>query len=329
MSLSSFFAEYGLFIVQLLTAAFLFAAIVLVIVIVSRRSSEETGSIRVTKLNERFEHMRDAVENVLLDKKQLKQNRKTRRQEQKKLKSSDERRERIYVIDFKGDLRASATASLRQEVGAILAVAEAGETVLVRLENAGGAVHEHGLAASQLLRFRKKNLNLVVAVDKVAASGGYLMASVANQILAAPFAIVGSIGVLMQLPNFHRWLESKGIDYEQVTAGQFKRTLTVFGENTDEDRAKVRAELEEVHAIFKSQILEHRPQIDIERVATGEYWYGVQALELGLVDVLRTSDEYLSERLDTVDLYRFEYKRRKSYPERMLASAQALFSAWR
>ncbi|MGD8324697.1 MAG: protease SohB [Gammaproteobacteria bacterium] len=327
MSLSGFFSEYGLFVVQLLTAVALLALIVGIIVVINRRGSEAIGAITVEKLNDKFDEMRDTVNAVLLDKKALRRQRKERRkQEKQSAKIEDKTRGRVYVVDFKGDIHASATASLREEISAILAVADAGETVLLRLENAGGAVHEHGLAASQLLRLKEHGLRLVVAVDKVAASGGYLMACVADSILSAPFAIVGSIGVLVQLPNLHRWLESKGIDYEQVTAGRFKRTLTVFGENTDEARQKVRSELEDIHALFKQQIAEYRPQVEIEAVATGEHWYGTRALELKLVDELRTSDEYLRERIAEADVYRFEFKRKKTLPERLMATAQALLT---
>lgn len=327
MSFADFFSNYGLFVVQLLTAIALFAVIIGIIAIVGRRAAEHTGVLTVEKLNEKSEKTREAVNAVVLDKKALKLERKESKKQRKQSEKADSKdRERVYVIDFKGDIHASATASLREEISAILSVAKAGETVLLRLENAGGAVHEHGLAASQLLRLKAHGLRLVVAVDKVAASGGYLMACVADSVLAAPFAVVGSIGVLMQLPNLHRWLESKGIDYEQVTAGRYKRTLTVFGQNTDEDRAKVRSELEDIHSLFKSQIVEYRPEIDIETVATGEHWYGMQALELKLVDELQTSDEYLSERIAAADVYRFEFKRKRSVPERVLATAQALLT---
>jgi serine protease SohB len=327
MSFAAFFAEYGLFVVQLLTAVALFVVIAGVIMMIARRGSEDTGTITVEKINEKIEQVRDAVNRELLDKKGLKRLKKERKQQQKQReKAADGDRGNVYVLDFKGDIHASATASLREEISAILTVAQPGEIVLLRLENAGGTVHEHGLAASQLLRLKAHGLQLVVSVDKVAASGGYLMACVADSILAAPFAIVGSIGVLTQLPNFHRWLESKGIDFEQVTAGRFKRTLTVFGENTDEDRAKVREELEEIHGLFKSQIVEYRPQVDIDAVATGEHWYGLKALELKLIDGIQTSDEYLRERVAEAEVYRFEFKRRKTVQERIYATAQALLA---
>jgi len=326
MTTAEFLGQYGLFLVQLLTAAVLLAVLIAIIVLLSRRSTEEIGVISIEKLNEKFDKIRDSVKSVILDKNELKRQRKAEKQHRKRTSKAGEKRDRLYVIDFKGDLHASATASLREEVSAILSIAESGETVLLRLENAGGTVHEHGLAASQLLRLKSCGLRLVVAVDKVAASGGYLMACVADTILAAPFAIIGSIGVLSQLPNFHRWLESKGIDFEQVTAGRYKRTLTVFGENTSEAREKVQSELEDIHALFKTQIVEHRPQVEIDRIATGEHWYGHHALERRLVDELKTSDEYLLEKIGAMDVFRFEYKRKKSWPERIFSGAEALFS---
>jgi serine protease SohB len=196
----------------------------------------------------------------------------------------------------------------------------------VRLENSGGTVHEHGFAASQLERLKRHGTPLVVAVDKVAASGGYLMACVADRIVAAPFAIVGSIGVLAQLPNFHRLLEEKGVDFEQVMAGRYKRTLTVFGKNTDEGRAKLQAEVEDIHELFKNQIREHRPQLDVESVATGEHWYGIRALELKLVDELKTSDDLLREAARDHDLYHLVYKRRRTLQERVLGGAESLLA---
>ena len=198
-------------------------------------------------------------------------------------KAGHEEDKRVYVIDFKGDMRASAVESLREEVTALVAVATPEDEIVVCLENAGGVVHDHGLGASQLERIKSHNIPLTVIVDKVAASGGYLMASIADRIVAAPFAIVGSIGVLAQIPNFNRFLEERGIDFEQVTAGKYKRTLTMFGKNTEADREKTREDLEEVHTLFKNAVVEHRPDLDIEGVATGEYWYGRRAKELGLV----------------------------------------------
>ena len=315
--------DYGLFLAKLGTVVVAIIVVGGFIVSEMRRGAEQRG-LTVEHLNRRFEELGDTVSRAVLGKAQFKQTAKQRKAERKELDKKGSRRRRVFVIDFKGDIRATATTSLREEVSAILAVASEGDRVLVRLENAGGTVHEHGLAASQLLRIREKELPLIIAVDKVAASGGYLMACVASHIIAAPFAIIGSIGVIAQLPNFNRWLEDKGVDFEQVTAGRFKRTLTLFGKNTEEGREKLREEIEDVHDLFKTQIATHRPQLDVDQVATGEYWYGTRALELGLIDEIRTSDDFLAEAVAEADLYKVSYKRRLPLPERILAGAESL-----
>jgi serine protease SohB len=253
-----------------------------------------------------------------------KDERKKAAKEQKKRDKAEAKgpssRPRSFVINFKGDLKASALPSLRQEVSAVLDVANDDDEVIVCLENHGGVVHEHGLAASQLVRIRDHNISLTVCVDKVAASGGYLMACVASRIYAAPFAILGSIGVLAQIPNFNRLLDSHGVDFEQVTAGKYKRTVTMFGENTDEDRAKLKEELEDVHALFKAAVSKYRPDLDLEKVATGEHWYGTRALELGLADEIKTSDELLAERAAGRDLYQLTYRIKQPLPKRLMAN---------
>jgi serine protease SohB len=233
---------------------------------------------------------------------------------------SKEKRPRAFVIDFKGDLKASAVPSLREEVSAVLEVATEDDQIIVRLENYGGVVHEHGLAASQLVRIRDRGIPLTIAVDKVAASGGYLMACVASKIVAAPFAILGSIGVIAQLPNFNRLMDSHGIDFEQITAGKYKRNVTIFGKNTDEDRAKLKEELEDVHKLFKGAVSKYRPDLDLDKIATGEHWYGTHAIELGLVDEIKTSDELLSELAKDVDLYRVAYKIKLPLQKRLMAN---------
>ena len=315
--------DYGLFLAKLGTVAVAIIVVAGFIFSEMRRGAEQRG-LTVEHLNRRFEELGDTVSRAILGKAQFKQTAKQRKAERKELDKKGSQRQRVFVIDFKGDIRATATASLREEVSAILAVASKDDRVLVRLENAGGTVHEHGLAASQLLRIRQKDLPLIIAVDKIAASGGYLMACVASHVIAAPFAIIGSIGVIAQLPNFNRLLEEKGVDFEQVTAGRFKRTLTMFGKNTDEGREKLRQEIEDVHALFKTQITTHRPQLDVEQVATGEYWYGTRALELGLIDEIQTSDDFLAEAAAETDLYKVSYKRRLPLPERILSGAESL-----
>lgn len=326
--MSAFLSEYGLFLAELVTLVVL-VLVIIVLLLASRRGGQAEG-ISVQNLNRRYEDAADAVKRAMAGKGASKKDAKARRKERKRDDRARAKEEsgkpRLFVLDFKGDLRASASASLREEVSAVLSVATDRDQVLLRLENPGGAVHEHGFAASQLLRIKQRGLRLLVAVDKVAASGGYLMACIGDHLLAAPFAVVGSIGVIAQLPNFHRLLEDKGVDFEQLTAGRFKRTLTMFGKNTDEGRAKLQEEIDEVHELFKSQIREHRPQVDIERVATGEHWYGLRALELQLVDEIRTSDDFLIDAVKERDVYLIAYRRRRSWQERVLGGAETLLT---
>jgi serine protease SohB len=268
--------------------------------------------------------MADTLRQSIMSKKEWGEYAKAEKKTLKKAeKAGHENDKRVYVLDFKGDMRASAVESLREEVTALVAVATPADEVVVCLENAGGVVHDHGLGASQLERIKHHDIPLTVIVDKVAASGGYLMASIADRIIAAPFAIVGSIGVLAQIPNFNRFLEERGIDFEQVTAGKYKRTLTMFGKNTEADRQKTREDLEEVHTLFKNAVVEHRPDLDIEGVATGEYWYGSRAKELGLIDELGSSDDYLMRLADTAQIYAITYKGREGLVQKL----QAAFAA--
>nr|WP_206202963.1 protease SohB [Thioalkalivibrio sp. XN8] len=311
--------EYGLFFAKTVTlaAAILFVAAALVNL---QRRTRESEGMKVTDLKKRLRQAADGLRGALLPKAERKKLAKQRKQEAKA--EQDQPRKRVFVLDFRGDIRASATASLREEVNAVLAVAEEGDQVLLRLENAGGLVHEHGLAASQLVRLRERGIPLVAAVDKVAASGGYLMACVADRVIAAPFAIVGSIGVLAQVPNFRRWLDERGISVEQVKAGRYKRTVSMFGEVTDEDRAKLREELEEVHTLFREMVGRYRPSLDLERVATGEYWYGTRALELGLVDEIGTSDDWLLKAVEEADAWKVEWRGHKRFMDKLAAAME-------
>jgi len=320
-------SDYGLFLLELLTVAAVVVAAALIIISAARKAQAEDG-LTVEHINKSVEQRADAVRRTMLGRREAQKRKRQRSKEQKrKTAAADagEKRRRVFVLDFKGDIRATATASLREEVSAIIAVAGKDDEVLLRLENAGGAVHEHGFAASQLLRLRARGIRLTVAVDKIAASGGYLMASAADRIIAAPFAVIGSIGVLVQLPNFHRLLEEKGIDFELLTAGKYKRTLTLFGQNTEEGREKLKEELGEVHELFQRQLAELRPGVDLEQVATGEHWYGSRALELNLIDEIGTSDDFLLEAAASADLYRLSYKRQRRFLERVLQGAEGLF----
>ena len=230
-------------------------------------------------------------------------------------------RRRVFVLSFNGDLAASAVDNLRLEISAVLGAANEGDEVVVRVESAGGTVHGYGLGASQLARVRGRGVALTVAVDKVAASGGYLMAAVADRILAAPFAIVGSIGVVAQVPNVHRLLKKHDVDVEVLTAGRFKRTLDFLGENTEEGREKLRQELEDVHALFQEYVGSWRPKVDLETVSTGEAWHGQRALDHALVDELVTSDEYLARACENSDVFEVSWVQPKRPIERLLGQA--------
>lgn len=320
-----FLFQYGLFLAKAITLVVAIIAVVSVVAGLSKRGNS-SDTLEIENLNKRLEGLGSALRGSMLGGAGLKS---WRKQEKARLKaqakeSSD--RPRTFIVDFKGDIRASATESLRNEVTAIIDAATPGDDVVIRLENPGGIVHEHGLAASQLVRLRDRDIPLTVVVDKVAASGGYLMACVANRIVAAPFAILGSIGVLAQMPNFNRLLDKHGIDFEQITAGKHKRSVTLFGKNTDADREKLREELEDVHTLFKGIVHEYRPEIDIDKVATGEHWYGTQALELKLADELSTSDSWLQGLRESRDLFRVHYKVRQPLAKKLMGGADALLS---
>ena len=316
-----FLAEYGLFLLKALTIVI--AIIVVISFAAAAGRKAHTEGLEIEDLNKKYRSIADALRKAVSTKDEAKKAAKERKAEDKKRAKEPSGRSRSFVIDFKGDLKASAVESLREEVTAILAVADKDDEVIVRLENHGGVVHEHGLAASQLARIRDRDIPLIICVDKVAASGGYLMACVASKVYAAPFAILGSIGVLAQIPNFNRMLDSHGVDFEQVTAGKYKRTVTMFGKNTDEDRTKLKEELEDVHALFKEAVAKYRQDLDLEKVATGEYWYGTRALELGLADELLTSDELLGAKAGDRDLYKVSWKVKQPLQKRLMSNVDS------
>lgn len=311
-----FLFEYGLFLAKAITV--LVAVLVVITAIVGaaqRQKDSEQGHIQVSKLNDALNGITQSLKSVVLHpearkidaKAEKKKNKASEKTQKKEVKEGQVHRSRMFVIDFNGDMQASEVTNLREEITAILSVADETDEVLVRLESPGGVVHGYGLAASQLQRIRNRSIPLTVAVDKVAASGGYMMACIANRIIAAPFAILGSIGVVAQIPNFHRLLQKNEIDVEILTAGEYKRTMTMFGENTDKAREKFLDDLEDVHVLFKDFVTEHRPDINIEEVATGEAWFGRRALDRRLVDELKTSDEYIVTKCDDTDVFHVKY----------------------
>ena len=323
-----YFIEYCLFLAKVVTLAAIFILVIAAMIAIGGRGRREAGrgAISVVQLNDELDDMRDAMKKVVYDKDTFKQEQK---QEMKRHKDEEKERKktrkslqsdsaiaphekkRVYVIDFNGDIQASEVESLREEITAILSLATPQDEVIVRLESPGGMVHAYGLAASQLSRIKERGIPLTVCVDMVAASGGYMMACLADRLVAAPFAILGSIGVLVQMPNFHRLLRKHEVDYETISAGEFKTTLTTFGEITQRGRDKVKEDVEEMHAIFKDWVKQHRPAVEIDGIATGETWIGLQAAERNMIDDVITSDEYIIRACDTADVFavRFEIRR--------------------
>ncbi len=316
-----FLSEYGLFLAKTIT--FVVAIIIVIVAVVAssaKTKKDQPGSIVVTHLNKKINDLTDEIKNVVENEEQLKKEIKAQKKaekkqakENKKASKEDENKKRFYVLDFDGDTKASQVENMRESITAILSIARPElDEVVLRLESPGGMVHAYGLAASQLDRIRKAKLVLTISVDKVAASGGYMMACLGSKIIAAPFAYIGSIGVLLQMPNFSRLLKENNVDFEMITAGEYKRTLTMFGENTDKGREKVTQEIQQTHDLFKDFVKEHRPILDINAVATGETWFGKKALEFNLVDEIKTSDEFISECCQQGEVYSVNYEKKKN-----------------
>ncbi|WP_250658326.1 protease SohB [Alkalimarinus coralli] len=325
-----FLAEYGVFLAKAITVVIAVVLAVAGIVAVSAKGKHATeGVIEVNKVNKRISNMKDALEGEILDKDEIKEKEKAAKKDKKNQSKSSAKGDskpakRMYVIDFDGDIKASENETLRNSITAVLSVADPkNDEVVVRLESGGGMVHSYGLASAQLDRIKNANIPLTVCVDKVAASGGYMMACVADKILASPFAVLGSIGVVAQLPNFNKLLKKNSIDIELLTAGEHKRTLTMFGENTDQGREKFKHDLEDTHELFKSFVREHRPVVNISEVANGDVWFGKRALDVNLVDELKTSDEYISQACESLDVFEVKYKEKKSLQEKLGLSIAA------
>ena len=342
--MAEFFFDYGLFALKTLTIVVAILIIIAAAVAAGMRTRKTPeGHIEVTKINDDIDALRDALCETVVDPELYKLEAKQRQKAEKAQRKADlktfkkaagkkaskakngqndndagpARKSRLYLLDFEGDMKASGVECLRREITAVLSLAESQDEVLLRLESEGGMVHAYGLASSQLQRIKDHDINLTICVDKVAASGGYMMACVANRLLAAPFAIIGSIGVIAQFPNFHRLLKKNEIDFEMITAGEYKRTLTMFGENTEQDRAKFIDDIQEVHTLFKDFVMQHRPQLNITEVSTGEIWFGQRAVEKALVDELQTSDEYIVKACETADVFKVKYEEKKSMLEKL------------
>lgn len=308
-----FLSQYGLFALKTLTLVISLLLLLAGILALGRKSKPK---LEINALNKEYE----AIKRRMLH--EIKNEKPEKKKKDKKTKPS------LYVLDFHGDIKATQVEQLREAITAILTVVREKDEVLVRIESPGGAVNSYGLAAAQLQRLRDRKIPLTVCIDKIAASGGYLMACVANHIIAAPFAIIGSIGVVAQLPNFHRWLKKNNIDIELLTAGEYKRTLTIFGENTEKGRQKFQEDLEKIHQAFRDYVLVNRQQIDIDKVSTGEYWLAKDAFDLQLVDSLKTSDDYLTEKMDKFNSFKIAVPGKRSLVEKLLKPVMKLLHPW-
>ncbi|MBO9483536.1 protease SohB [Salinisphaera sp. G21_0] len=327
-----YLADFILFLAKTVTLIGGVVVLVALVTAIGQKARKmHKGHLEITRLNEHYEHLQADLKHALLDKAELKKEAKEQKEKaklEKKAKKNKECEEegkpRVFILDFHGDIKASAVKSLREEITAVLSLADKErDEVVIRLESGGGLVHSYGLAASQLKRIRDKGIKLTVTVDKVAASGGYMMACVANHIVAAPFAVLGSIGVMAQLPNVHRLLKKHDVDIELHTAGEFKRTLTVLGQNTEKGRQKFIQDMEDTHLLFKDFVKTEREVVDIDQVSTGEIWYGQKALTLNLIDEICTSDEYIYRRVDEVDLVQVEYVMKKGVADKLGMAAES------
>ncbi|WGE50821.1 protease SohB [Actinobacillus equuli subsp. haemolyticus] len=319
--------NYGIFLLELLTIFGVVAVVVMLIL--EAKKQPENGAISMTNLTEKYKEQQKALASFFLSEEEQKQQEKDEKKaakekakaEKKRLKEGGEKTEaekaRLFVLKFNGDVQASAVNALSQEISAVLSLAKPKDEVLLKLESPGGVVHGYGLAASQLQRLREHNIPLTVAVDKVAASGGYMMACVANKIVSAPFAIIGSVGVVAQVPNIHRLLKKHDIDVDVMTAGEYKRTVTLVGENTEKGKQKFQQELEETHELFKQFVAQNRPQLEIEKIATGEHWFGKQALALNLIDEISTSDDLLLNAVKEKEVIELSFKEKKNLTQRL------------
>ena len=310
-----FLIDYAMFFAKVMTIV-LILCLPLIAMMFLRKDSvpKDEKKLSVKRINDRLEELSLTIYKESLDPNAFKKKQKSIRNQKR-----DNTKSKSYLINFDGDIKASAVTQLRDEITAILRVAREDDTVLLRLESAGGTLHGYGLAASQLERLKNEGLHLTVLVDKIAASGGYLMACVADEIIAAPFAIVGSIGVVAQLPNFNRLLKKNDVDFELLTAGKHKRSLTMFGENTEQGREKFQADIDIAHEVFKQYVSKNRKDIDIEKIATGEYWQATNAITLGLVDRLATSDDVILENAKVSEVFEISSVKKQALLSRLFS----------
>jgi len=315
---------YGFFLLKVITVLLVILIPILMISSSTKHRKEtDKGRIIVKNLSDKLEEIGVTLKSAEMDPKAYKSFLKERNKKKKK-EVKGKPKEIVYVLDFKGDIQASAVGKLKQEINAIIASQVKCKEVVIKVESGGGSAYAYGLCAAELKRLVDNKIKLTVCIDKMAASGGYLMSCVATKIVAAPWAIVGSIGVIAQLPNFHRLLKKLDIDIEMHTAGKFKRTLTTLGKNTKQGREKFISELEDLHVVFKDFVQENRSKIQVAKVSTGEVWQGDKAKKLGLIDEIGTSDDYLLKLASKFKLLEIQYFEKKPFTARIGAAVEVV-----
>ncbi|WP_284442983.1 protease SohB [Buchnera aphidicola] len=321
--------NYELFLAKIITFIIISISTLILFYKIIKRKKNNQSKIKVTLLQDNYKNvknqillstMQDFEKKIWFEKEKEKNKKNKKKILDNKNQYLQNKKKKLYILDFKGDVYANEVIGLREEISAILSVANENDEVLLRLESSGGVIHGYGLAASQLNRLRQRGIRLTISIDKIAASGGYMMACVADYIVAAPFAIIGSIGVVGQMPNFNKLLKKCNIDIELHTAGDYKRTLTMFGNNTESTRNKFCEELNATHKLFKNFIKEMRPSLDIESVSNGEHWFGTIALQKKLVDQIATSDDILMSKIEEYTLLSIKYIYNKKMLERFTSS---------
>lgn len=321
-----FLHDVGMFFSQAVIIVLAIIAIILTITAVALKN-KNSKNITIELINDNLEEQAYQIRTSLLKDEELK-NEKKRFKKSLKDSKKTELKPYAYVLNFlEGDVKASGVEQFREEITNLLLVAKKEEEVIINVESPGGIVHGYGLAAAQIIRLRDFGLKVTICIDKIAASGGYMMACTGHQIISAPFAIIGSVGVVAQVPNFHRLLKKNDVDFKEYTAGDFKRTVSLFGEVTEKGEKKFTEQLEATHVLFKNFVAKYRPQLDVEKIATGEYWFGEDAIKLKLVDHLGTSDDYILNKIKTHTVVKLTIEKKPSFSEKisdMFAQAVSL-----
>lgn len=284
--------SYAIFFLKIITIIILLLTTIIICLILI--TNKDNNYIKIKNINKKY----ITLKKLFLSKISKKIERKNLIKEENLTKTKN-----LFVLHFNGDINASDINNLKDILSIIILNKTHVDEVLIKLTSNGGIVTNYGLAASQLKRLKNENINLTISIDTIAASGGYMMACVANKIIASHFSIIGSIGVLGIIPNINKILTKNNIEIEYHTSGKYKKTLSIIGENTEIGRKKFIESLENTHFLFKNFVKENRSQINIEEIATGEYWYGVDALKLNLIDKIQTSDEYIIENLNNANIY--------------------------